>query len=229
LNELNLFENKGQVWVSSRVLADNFEKRHTHVLRAIDDKLLSPKLGSVKWFIEQKYIDKSGKENREFLLNKKGFSLIAMGFTGEKALEFQMAYIQQFEDMESLIKERLSSEWLKTRKDGKMIRRETTDMIQKFIPYAIEQGSSNAERSYIHYSNLANKTVGIKPNSRDKATTLQLLQISMIEDMFTKTIQEQMKKNVFYRNIYKLCKSKANQFAELTYLSQNEEGEENER
>lgn len=72
--------------VSSRDVADRFEKRHADVLRDID-AILDPNadLRSGGWFIETSYFDVQGQERRAFDLTRQGFTLLVMGWTGEKA------------------------------------------------------------------------------------------------------------------------------------------------
>ena len=61
-------------------------------------------------------------------MNRDGFSLLVMGFTGKETLEWKLKYIDAFNKMEAFIQERRFSEWLLTRKQGKLIRRCETDM-----------------------------------------------------------------------------------------------------
>ena len=89
----------GQIVVSSRQVAEHFEKRHTHVLNTIKEVLHSAE-NSAQWFFKAEYKDASGKFNPEYLMNRDGFSLLVMGFTGKKALEWKIKYIQAFNAME---------------------------------------------------------------------------------------------------------------------------------
>lgn len=78
----------GELVVTSRQVAEDFEKMHKHVLRAIEGKIsLNPILGSAKYFIESSYKDSTGRSNKEYLLTKDGFTFLVMGFTGAKANE----------------------------------------------------------------------------------------------------------------------------------------------
>ncbi|MCL1948379.1 MAG: ORF6C domain-containing protein [Turicibacter sp.] len=105
--EMIKIENKdGQFVVSSRVVAEDFGKEHSKVLRAIDshrDKLGKAKIGDISYFIESAYTDVQGKGQREVLLTKKGFSLTVNKFTGDEAFEFTVKYIEAFEKMEKEI------------------------------------------------------------------------------------------------------------------------------
>lgn len=99
-----------QVVVSSREIAVNFEKRHDHVLRDIENHMKSlenadyPNLGR-GLFIESEYTtdNSNGIYYKEYLMNRDGFTLLAMGFTGQKALEWKLKYIDAFNQMEETI------------------------------------------------------------------------------------------------------------------------------
>ena len=93
-----------QVVVSSRQIAEHFEKEHKHVLQSIREILTAEK-SAVKFFGESSYLNERGKINPEYLMNRDGFSLLVMGFTGKKALEWKIKYIEAFNAMESEIKQ----------------------------------------------------------------------------------------------------------------------------
>ena len=88
-----------QIVVSSRQIAKDFEKQHKHVLDSIRD-ILAAENSATKFFYESTY-DNRGKEYPEYLMNRDGFSLLVMGFTGSKALEWKVRYIQAFNAMEA--------------------------------------------------------------------------------------------------------------------------------
>ncbi|GGE85565.1 Rha family transcriptional regulator [Niveispirillum cyanobacteriorum] len=96
----------GKVYANSRDVAAFFEKRHDHVLRDIDNLLKnmdSPKLGS-SMFAQSAAPDGQGVDRRTFDMTRDGFALLAMGFTGEKALAFKLRYIEQFNVMEDRLR-----------------------------------------------------------------------------------------------------------------------------
>ena len=105
MNELINIENKdGVLLVSSREVAERFEKRHDHVLRDVEALLdQNPKLGA-DYFIESSYKAGTGKPYKQYELTRDGFSLLAMGFTGAKALEWKLKYLEAFNKMEEVIK-----------------------------------------------------------------------------------------------------------------------------
>lgn len=107
--QINLKEYEGKPVVSSREIADNFEKEHKNVLRDIENLIIGGGSNlSRPLFIESKYQHPQNKQwYKEYLLTRDGFSLLVMGFTGAKALEWKLKYIEAFNKMEEYIKNQL--------------------------------------------------------------------------------------------------------------------------
>lgn len=90
---------------SSLQVAKVFEKEHKVVLKAIDDVVDGVAQNYADLFYEDTYIHPQNKqEYRQILMNKKGWTLIAMGFTGKKATQFKLDYINAFDEMEEILK-----------------------------------------------------------------------------------------------------------------------------
>jgi Rha family phage regulatory protein len=105
-NLINIINQEGNLVVSSREVAENFEKEHKHILESIDNLVLGLAEKSTTLFYETTYIHSQNKqEYREVLMNKDGFTLLAMGFTGKRALEWKLKYIETFNRMASELKE----------------------------------------------------------------------------------------------------------------------------
>ena len=106
----NLVEVKNnQIVTSSRQVAKSFGKRHKDVLRAVENiRAQNCALTSVM-FYEDFYTAGTGKKYPMYLMNRDGFSLLVMGFTGQKAIEWKIKYIQAFNQMEQALKERQSA------------------------------------------------------------------------------------------------------------------------
>ena len=95
----------GKLVVSSRQVADDFGKRHDQVLRDIEvykNRISTPQFCGL--FIKSEYKASNGKVNKEYLLTRDGFSFLVMGFTGAKADEWKLKYIEAFNKMEQAIK-----------------------------------------------------------------------------------------------------------------------------
>lgn len=89
MSDIVLSMQSGEPVASSRQIADNFEKRHDHVMRDIDAmKKDVPNFGEM--FFETTAPDSYGREQRTYLMNRDGFTLLAMGFTGKAALEWKL-------------------------------------------------------------------------------------------------------------------------------------------
>lgn len=125
------------------------------------------------------------------------------------------AIIHYIEVLEQAILDKTKSEWLLTRQQGKLVRREETDAIQVLIEYAKKQGSQHSDKLYMTYSKLVNSLVGIKANSRDKVDFGILMIIRQLEDMFTRVITSSMENEIHYKEIYQICKKQGTQFIEI--------------
>ena len=218
-NELMLFERREQAVVCSRVIAEKFEKQHKHIMDAVRN--LMAENSAVKKMFQRSSYEVRGKPYPEYLMNRDGFSLLVMGFTGQKALDWKLKYIAAFNAMEAFIRERQSTEWLMTRKQGKLIRRSETDTIANLIEYAEAQGSRNMRKqAYTIYSKLVNTLVGVEAGQRDSVPFKTISVIGFLEDMILHTVDEEMKRGTHYKDIFKLCKSNGEQIMRFAYLPQ---------
>ncbi len=114
VDEFGMTERNGIPVVSSRKIAEVFEKRHGDVLRTITDKIEKSKNDNlvtqfcVANFIQSSYKDR-GKRYPEYLSTRDGFAFVTMGFTGTKADRFKISYINRFNQMESFIRNLLEA------------------------------------------------------------------------------------------------------------------------
>ena len=104
MSNIVLSMQSGEPVASSRQIAENFEKNHNHVLRDIDS-LKKDVSNFGQMFFETTAPDSYGREQRAYLMNRDGFTLLAMGFTGKAALEWKLKYIAAFNDMEKKLTE----------------------------------------------------------------------------------------------------------------------------
>jgi len=87
---------------SSLQVAQTFGKNHRDVLESIRN-LAAENSATKTYFIESEY-ENRGKWYPMYVMNRDGFSLLAMGFTGKRALQFKLDYINAFNQMEQYIK-----------------------------------------------------------------------------------------------------------------------------
>lgn len=134
--------------VSSLDVAETFEKRHDHVLRDIEKlKKDIPNFGEM--FFETSMPDTYGRSQKVFLMNRDGFTLLVMGYTGEKAMQFKLAYIKQFNAMEKAL-------------IGKIKEREKGIAVRQALTRAIEISGENSRmhgHAYSTYTDIIYKVI----------------------------------------------------------------------
>ena len=220
MNELTVFERRGQLVADSREVAEMIGRPHWQLLRTIDTmaKHLKAAGGDHKivvsdFFIPTTYLSEQGKKMPCYLLTRLGCDMVANKQTGERGTLFTAAYVTRFRQMEQLLMEKQGQVWQDIRMLGKEIRRTETDAIKAFVEYATAQGSHNASRYYITLSRLADQTAGVV--DRDNSTAEQLHRLLLVERIIAKTISEGIDKELPYKALYTACRERLEQFGTL--------------
>ena len=104
MNEIILSTQNGEPVVSSREVAKNFGKEHKDTLESIRQILVAEN-SATKFFHESSF-EYRGRQFPEYFMNRDGFTLLAMGFTGKAALEWKLKYIAAFNAMEKQLAQR---------------------------------------------------------------------------------------------------------------------------
>lgn len=134
--------------VTSLDVAETFEKEHRRVLQDIREIGCSEEF-RLHNFVQSEYVNQQNHKQPMYYITKDGFTLLAMGYNGEKAMKFKEAYIKQFNQMEELLK-------------GKLIEREKGIAVRQSLTKAIQQSGEN-ERTHGHayslYTDLIYKAV----------------------------------------------------------------------
>lgn len=107
MNDLVFKGQNDQVITTSLLVAETFKKEHRNVLKSIRKLMSATNVAVAQMFDEQMYVNDQGKEQPMFYMNRDGFTLLAMGFTGDKAIDFKVEYINAFNKMEEAIKKGL--------------------------------------------------------------------------------------------------------------------------
>lgn len=103
MNELQLINENGKIYVDSRQVAEMIGKRHADLMRSIDGYikiLANAKLRSLDFFDMSSYLDNQGKLRPCYKLTRKGCDMVANKLTGEKGVLFTAEYVTRFEQME---------------------------------------------------------------------------------------------------------------------------------
>ena len=98
-----VYQHNGQPAVSSRDVAEQFGKEHKDVLEAIR-KLMAENSALLPMFYKDEYTTIQNRKMPMYYMNRDGFTLLAMGFTGKEALAWKLKYIQAFNMMEEKLK-----------------------------------------------------------------------------------------------------------------------------
>lgn len=190
--------NEERLVTTSLKVAEKFEKNHQHILESID-KLTVENSTVANMFKLSKYKAENGHQYRMYEMDRDGFSLLVMGFTGEKALKWKLDYINAFNAMENELK-RIYTErqqWQIERDKGVVIRHILTDTIKMKI-----SESPYKRFAYPNYTNLIYRTLfgksakeleeefGVKAreNLRDFFTGEDLAEVQSMEMLISSLI-----------------------------------------
>ena len=106
MNEIVYRGESNQPLTNSKLVAEVFGKEHKHVREAIKKLLTTAENSTVhQMFSESTYLNEQNKEQPMFIMNQDGFTLLAMGFNGKKAMEFKLKYIEAFNAMKRQIEQ----------------------------------------------------------------------------------------------------------------------------
>lgn len=141
--------NKREINVCTSLdVAETFEKEHRRVLQDIRELKCSEEF-SLHNFVQSEYSNSRNQKQPMYYITRDGFAILAMGYTGEKAMKFKEAYINQFNQMEELLK-------------GKLIEREKGIVVRQAFTKALKESGEN-ERMHNHaystYTDLIYKAV----------------------------------------------------------------------
>ena len=98
MNDIILSTQNGEPVASGRDVAKRFGKEHKNVMQAVAN--LVAENSAAKSMFHPATFENRGKKYPMYLMNRDGFSLLAMGFTGKEAVQWKLKYIEAFNQME---------------------------------------------------------------------------------------------------------------------------------
>lgn len=129
--------NKEEVTVvTSLDVAETFEKRHADVLRDIEELGCSDEFRERNFALSKYSVETNKRSYPMYYMTRDGFTILVMGYTGDKAMKFKEAYIKQFNAMERVLL-------------GKIKEREKGIAVRQALTKAIQQSNEN-ERMHGH-------------------------------------------------------------------------------
>lgn len=107
MNEIVYRGESNQPLTNSKLVAEVFGKNHKDVMKAIRNLTegSAQNCAVLEMFSESTYLNEQNKEQPMFIMNQDGFTLLAMGFNGKKAMEFKLKYIEAFNAMKRQIEQ----------------------------------------------------------------------------------------------------------------------------
>lgn len=102
-----VFAKNNQVLTNSLLVAEKFERNHKDVLESVRELIKGcAEISAYPMFEQTTYVNgQNGQPYPMYIMNRDGFTLLVMGFTGEKSLRFKLEYIAAFNRMEEQLKQ----------------------------------------------------------------------------------------------------------------------------
>lgn len=111
--------------VTSLDVAETFSREHKNVLRDIRELQCSEDFRRLN-FEQSEYLNEQNHKQPMFYMTRDGFTILIMGYTGEKAMKFKEAYIRQFNAMEKVLIGKL-----REREKGIAVRQALTNVLKE--------------------------------------------------------------------------------------------------
>lgn len=184
LVEIMKFGREERAGCTSLDVAETFGKRHDNVLKDIRGLGCSAEFNLLN-FEEITYLDDRNRKQPAIAMTRDGFTLLAMGYTGELAMKFKEAYIKQFNAMEAALQ-------------GKLVERAKGIAVRQALTKALQQSAEDARmhgHAYSAYTNCIYRVlfgmdaahlrkqygIGKKDSLRDLFTPEQLRAVQSME------------------------------------------------
>ena len=186
LVEIRKFNKEEVATCTSLDVAETFGKEHYHVIediRNLSASISSPDISGL--FSESYYVATNGKKNPMYYMIRDGFTLLVMGYTGEKAIKFKLAYIKQFNAMENALIGKM-----KEREKGIAVRQALTNTLQRSQENERMHGHAYSTYTNAIYKAIFGKNakqlrelygIGSQDNLRDRFTVEELSAVQSME------------------------------------------------
>ena len=184
LVEIRIVNKEEVTVITSLDVAETFGKEHKRVLQDIRELRCSEEFGKHN-FVPSSYTSVQNKELPMYYITRDGFTLLAMGYNGEKAMQFKEAYIRQFNEMEKALLGKI-----KEREKGIAVRQALTKAIQQSGENDRMHGHAYSTYTALIYKAVLGKTakqlreelgIGKQDNLRDLLSTEELAKVKSVE------------------------------------------------
>lgn len=212
------------VFTNSKVIAEGTNNKHHAVQQLIQkyEEVFIREFGAVAFEMRVlKHKNAKGSTQEKVYLLNEGQAMFLMtllrndGVNGI-VVRFKARLSKEFMRMKNFIREKQSKLWNDTRIANKENRLKETDVIKLLVDYAKEQGSTHSDKLYVTYTKLAKAVIA---GNRNELTASELNNLTLVENIILQTIRIDMSMGMHYKDIYKDCKDKIEQFINITYLA----------
>jgi Rha family phage regulatory protein len=183
----------GQVFCTSLQVAQDFSKEHKHVIRDIEEQIEKIQAGrhagkEASMFQADTYAitNNLGYKVRKpmYMLNRSGFVKLINGYTGQRASDTQMDYIEAFDAMEAALMGQGKPQPI-PQKISAAQRREIETRISGIATHAHMTGSASYDISNALKYHLNTDSIGnIHPNDYQKALDLLTQMAKQTSDIY---------------------------------------------
>jgi len=167
---------------------------------------------------------KRGGQEQGYLLNEEQFTLLVLlAKNTPESIDLKERIVDEFFRMRKMLAQmastRSSDEWQNLRKDGKVVYLQKTNIIKQFVDYATAQGSKTANMYYTNLAQMENKALFLLEqkykNVREFLNVRQLMQVATADQIVEKALEDGMKQELPYKDIYALAKDRVIQFSNI--------------
>lgn len=208
------------IFTTSKAIADGVNHSHETVIRLIRNSSDLQQLSDLK----SETLKTKGRAAEVFYLDEEQATLVIMLMKNSPVVrKFKSTLAKEFFKQRKLIQQLLiqkhNQDWIGKRQETKIMRRELTDMIQKFIEYAKSQGSESASKYYMAISRMELTGLFLMeqkyPNARDVMSFRQLNLIEMADEAIARALDEAMNLGLHYKECYKFAKDRIEILAKI--------------
>ena len=213
----------GEAFVTTAVMAEVFGRPHRFVVRSLNNLIENTSINACST-ARISYTDSRGRMQNCYQLSERDAFVLMPFIGGTRSMKGQARLVDAFMLVRKMLgevhRQHSDPDRQRARIEGKNNRRAETDVIARFVQYAISQGSRGAKHYYLQITKVVNCALFFMDDSnkkslRDRLTQHQLESLSMAEKIIERALQEGIAKKLPYKEIYRCAADCVIQFAAL--------------
>ena len=211
---------KNKVITDTLIIAEGVGNHHKNVMALLNNHKHTKTLTT----FETAKVSNGGRPVEFAILNEtQATFLVTLMKNSEIVVKFKeelsIQFVKRRQVIQQIISQQKDPNWMDVRKDGKVIIKQKSAVIEEFIKYCLDNGSTNAKNYHSNFARMENKAMFIfeqkYPNMREVLTIKQMMQVATGDDIIEKAIKEGMEKEMYYKDIFKLAKDRIIKYVEI--------------